>query len=83
VDYLVLWAGGLPDDVLFGHRKKYFQEMQSHYFVGDKDPYISKKVLEDRVSLLDSVGLKAEMHTYEGDHRVDEKVLKSWAKQLS
>lgn len=81
VDYLLLWAGGLPDDLTFEHRKTYFQNIPTHYFLGDKDQYISPHVWDERKSLMESMGMKVQLHQYAGDHRVEEAVLKKWVEE--
>jgi predicted esterase len=78
VDYLLMWAGGLPDDISFEHRKPYFTNMSSHYFVGDKDPYFNPNILTESKPLFDAIGLTPKLHYFPGTHTVDESALKEW-----
>ncbi len=77
-DYLLLWAGGIPDDILFEHRHDYFRQKACHYFLGDADPYIKHGMLEEKKDLIDTTGLNVNLIHYKGDHRVDAMVLKQW-----
>ena len=81
VDHLILWAGGLPDDILYEHRKLYFQNIDVHYFIGDKDPYIKVEMVSEKRKLFEDIGLNVKLQTYIGDHRVSEDVLKQWVKE--
>ncbi len=78
VDFLLLWAGGLPDDILFNHRREYFRQLSTHYFLGDKDPYFTSFVFEEKKTLVQSIGFELNMHHYFGAHKVDEATLKQW-----
>lgn len=77
-DYLLLWAGGIPDDILFEHRHDYFRLVVCHYFLGDADPYIKHGMFEEKKDLIDTTGLNVNLIHYKGDHRVDAMVLKQW-----
>ena len=77
-DYLLLWAGGIPDDILFEHRRNYFYQIVCHYFLGDGDPYIKPGMLEDKKDLIDASGLDINLKLYKGDHRIDPNVLLDW-----
>jgi len=79
-DFLLLWAGGLPDDLYFGRRKEYFHQIPAHYFVGDKDPYFNPDTLEEKKWLVDAIGLNLILHHYPGTHKVDRDALGIWAK---
>jgi len=77
-DYLLLWAGGIPDDILYKHQKDYFSRIQCHYFLGDKDPYIKPEMITEKQDMTNSMGLALQLEIYTGDHRVDESVLRQW-----
>ncbi|HSF89459.1 MAG TPA: hypothetical protein VLA46_08590, partial [Saprospiraceae bacterium] len=77
-DYLLMWAGGLPDDLLFAHRQEYFRQINSHYFVGDRDPYFTPALVMDKKHLMDDMGIEFMLHEYPGTHKVDEATLKNW-----
>lgn len=80
-DFLLMWAGGLPDDLLFSKRQEYFKQLESHYFVGDKDPYFTPELVMDKKQMLDDMGIQYKLHEYPGTHKVDEATLKQWVAQ--
>ncbi len=80
-DYLLLWAGGIPDDILFEHRRNYFRQIVCHYFLGDADPYIKSAMLEEKKDLVDASGLDVNLKLYKGDHRIEPNVLMQWVKE--
>lgn len=80
-NYLLLWAGGIPDDISFAYRKSYFQQISSHYFVGDKDPYFDTTLIKDKKPMLEAIGLSTELHSFSGSHTVDEVTLRAWAEK--
>lgn len=78
VDHLLLWAGGLPDDLLFDQQREYFGQLKSHYFLGDKDPYFTSISLEEKAQLIEQTGLKLHLNIFHGSHTVDEHALRQW-----
>ena len=80
-DYLILWAGGIPDDILFEHKRNYFRQTVCNYFLGDADPYIKPEMLEEKKDLIDATGLDINLVMYKGDHRIDPAVLKQWVEK--
>lgn len=80
-DFLLMWAGGVPDDLLFAHRQEYFKQIQSHFFVGDKDPYFTPGLVMDKKHLMDDIGIALNLHEYPGTHKIDEVTLKNWVAQ--
>lgn len=82
IDYLLLWAGGMPDDILVDHRREYFRRIPAHYFVGDKDPYFSPDVIEEKMPLAVDMGLDLQMTHFQGTHKVDREVLKLWVDNI-
>jgi len=78
IDHLLLWAGGLPDDLLFDRRREYFSSIPSHYFFGDKDPYFTSETIAGYKELIDDIGLQLQVHHFAGTHKVDETALRAW-----
>ena len=78
VDYLLLWAGTIPDDILFDSSRSYFEKMNAHYFIGDEDRYLTPKIMTTQSSLIEKTGMQTEMHSFKGDHRIDIEVLKQF-----
>ena len=81
VDYLLLWAGGLPDELAFDYRRPYFNSIKSFYFVGDKDPFFTDQILEEKKPLIDEIGLNMHLQYFHGSHTVDENALKTWVRE--
>ena len=81
-DYLLLWAGGIPDDISFEFSKTYFAGINAHCFVGEEDEYYRPEQMPALVSLLESTGMKADIHLFSGGHTVDEAELKNWLLSL-
>jgi predicted esterase len=77
-DYMLLWAGGLPDDLLFTHRMNYLSLIQTHYFLGESDQYIGIDEVEKENIALAEEGLHFKLHYFPGTHMVQESILKDW-----
>lgn len=77
-DYLMLWAGQLPEDLDYAPHLEYFKTKKLYFAYGDEDPFISpeRKLLMDQI-LLESK-LSFQSVPYAGEHKVDRKALKSW-----
>ncbi|MBK9981197.1 MAG: hypothetical protein IPP15_02025 [Saprospiraceae bacterium] len=80
-DYILMWAGGIPDDIVFDHSRLYFEKINSHYFIGDKDRYLNNESMQVMKKLLAQTGMKTEIHSFAGDHRIDDDVLKNWVQK--
>ncbi len=80
-DYLLMWAGGIPDDIGFDHSRSYFEKINSYYFIGDKDRYLNDESMQVIQKLMKESGMNAEIHSFAGDHRIDDDVLKSWVQK--
>ena len=78
VDHLLLWAGGLPDDLLYDRRREYFRSIPAYYFIGDKDPYFTSETIASKKDLIEDIGLQFQVHPFAGTHKVDEAALRAW-----
>lgn len=81
VDHMLLWAGGFPDDLSFARKRSYFQNIPAHYFVGDKDVYITPEIVEEKKAVVEEIGLRLQLHAFCGTHKLDEKTLRAWIMQ--
>ena len=81
VDHMLLWAGGFPDDIPFHRQRAYFEAIPAHYFVGDKDNYITPEILEERKAIVEEIGIHFKLHQFSGTHKIDEKTLRTWITQ--
>ena len=77
-DYLMLWAGQLPEDLDYEPHLKYFETKKLFFAYGDEDPFISpkRKLLMDQI--LRESKLSFQPVPYVGVHKVDRKALKAW-----
>lgn len=77
-DYLMLWAGQLPEDLDYEPHQDYFRTKKLFFAYGDEDPFISpeRKVLMDQI--LHDSQLSFQPVPYAGEHKVDRKALKAW-----
>ena len=83
-DYIQLWAGRLPEDILYDHSRAYFEKSKIHFFIGDQDEYINESERNNIDSLITNTGIKPELHVFPGDHRIHDEVLRGWvAKMIS
>lgn len=80
VDYLLLWAGGLPDDLIYDLRREYFSSLRSFFFIGDKDPFFTPETIDEKKPLVETMGLQLQVEYFQGSHTVEEKALRSWVK---
>jgi predicted esterase len=81
-DYLLLWGGTLPDDILFDSSKEYFKKINAHFFLGDQDQWLKQENIPTYKSMLQDSGMNAEFHLFNGDHRIPEEVLQNFANNM-
>ncbi len=80
-DYMLLWAGGIADDILYDHRKDYFKQIEAHYFLGDGDPYFTLDRFDTIKAFFFQNEFDIKLHQFSGQHKVEESVLKQWVDQ--
>ena len=80
-DYILLWAGGIPDDILFDRRRAYFEKISAFYFVGDVDVYLPEERVQAILSALMYRGLNCRLVAYRGEHKIDQEVMVNWVNQ--
>ena len=82
VDYLLMWAGNIPDDLPYEHLRSYFEKINAHFFIGDKDEYLKQEEIPVFMSLIEKSGMQPRLHTFDGDHRIDSDVLNQFYKDV-
>ena len=80
-DYLILYAGTLPEDLDYKTHLDYLQRGQTHLLYGTEDEFISTDVLSRMELLLEEHTLPVNLHTFPGTHQVDRKVLQDLFRQ--
>jgi len=81
MDRLTLWAGDLAHDLDLNTHAATFQALDLSVVVGTDDPYISgerQQALLDRLARHD---IAADVHTFDGGHRLDRGVLQALAEE--
>ncbi len=77
-DFLLLWAGGIPDEILFDRRRAYFEKINAFYFVGNADIYLPEERVQVILSALGDRGISCQLEAYSGEHKIDQDVLAAW-----
>ncbi len=75
VDHLIMWAGTIPDDLFYENLRSYFEKIDAHFFLGDQDEYVKQINIPGAMSLIEQSGIHAEIHNYQGNHRIDGEIL--------
>lgn len=75
-DYLVLWAGTIPEDLDYLPHQSYFSDKKCHFVYGTKDPFVTPAWLQTQQELIEKQHLHFEIATFEGVHTVDRMALK-------
>jgi len=81
-DYLVLWAGALPEDLDYRPHRDYFADKSLHFIYGRQDEYLNEEMLRAQQTFFAQQELAFNMHAYEGRHRVDRQMLRRWAREV-
>ena len=74
-DHLVLWAGILPDDLDYTPQADYFASKKIHWVYGNEDEFLNDQILDWHKDFAKKQQLNLQIHTFEGKHRIDRKVL--------
>lgn len=75
---LVLWAGIFPFDMDFDFAKQKLKDVEILSVLGDKDPYVTDKVIKEQKEYEAILGLQVKKISFEGGHELNAKVLKSF-----
>ncbi len=75
IDCIVLWAGWLPEDMLFKQHLEYLQSRKIYFIYGDEDKYLTSERLDVLFQRFDDALLNIEKIVFEGGHRVDRDIL--------
>lgn len=74
-DYLILWAGMIPEDLDYQEKMSYFQERELFFIYGDEDQFLNPARLEEHEKIVNRFNFQLRKHQFQGKHRVDRKVL--------
>ncbi len=74
-DFLILWAGLIPEDLDYHPHKAYFDHRSLYFVFGDQDQFLTAKRLEDHIALINRFQFHIHPHQFQGKHVVDRSVL--------
>lgn len=77
-NHLILWAGMLPEDIHYPPHHSFFSGRGLHFFYSLDDPFVAKRLTEQRAVIAQS-GLVVQEQQYEGGHEVVPEVLAQWS----
>lgn len=82
-DHLVLWAGILPDDIDYTPQKEYFSTKKIHWVYGNNDEFLNEQIFQWHQDFATQQQLQLQIHSFEGKHIIDRKVLMElWKKEI-
>ena len=81
-NHLILWAGLLPEDLVYIPFQDYYNKRKTIFVYGINDPYVTSERLSWQSDFAKEQGIRIEVQTFEGKHEIDRKALKSLAASL-
>lgn len=79
--HLVLWAGLLPEDLDYTPYRDYFQSKKMHFIYGNEDQFLNEERINWHRDFAKAQALNMEAQEFEGKHKIDRKVLRSFFEQ--
>jgi len=76
IDRLILWGGGIPQDVDLLSVKKFFNSIDLTIVLGDKDEFISEEQLMKEIKRLNEIKLNHKIYRFNGKHEIKAGVLR-------
>ena len=74
-DHLVLWAGGLPDDVDVARLVDPMRETRVTFVTGRQDDVVPAESIARSASRLEALGERYERMEFDGGHRLNRAIL--------
>lgn len=75
---LILWAGIFPYDMDFDFGKQKLKDVEIFSILGNKDPYVSDKIIMKQLDYEARLGLEVKKISFEGEHELNAEVLKTF-----
>ena len=75
---LILWAGIFPYDMDFDFGKQKLKDVEIFSILGNKDPYVSDKIIMEQLDYEARLGLEVKKIRFEGEHELNAEVLKTF-----
>jgi predicted esterase len=74
-DSLVLWGGGIPNDIELSVHGQKFNYVKPKIYVGEKDKFITASVLDENETRMKKFSISVDIIKYKGGHKIDPVVL--------
>lgn len=80
--HLVLWAGGIPEDIDYTPAGSYLQGKPLHFVYGMEDPFMTPERLAEQQALAAQLPMDYQVHKFEGKHTVEREALQRLFAQI-
>jgi len=81
IETLILWGGGIPEDVIFFKKYKHFNNLSFKIVLGNNDKYYNEDLIILKLNELDKNNIKYTLIRYEGGHIILKDALKKVFRQ--
>ena len=81
-DYLLLWAGTIPEDIDYLPPQSYLSDKKIHLIWGTDDPYLTDERIAWHRQLIADQQLQVVESTFSGKHTVDREMLLRWVRDF-
>ena len=82
-DNLILWAGLIPEDLVYVPHEAYFSNKNLYWVYGTQDEFLKEKHVKWHHNFLEEQGLSFQTISFDGKHVVDRSVLNELINQLT
>ncbi|MBA4407767.1 phospholipase [bacterium] len=76
IDRLILWGGGIPQDVDLLFQREFFNSIDLTIVLGDKDEFVSEEQFKKQINLLNEVKLIHKVYRFTGKHEINAAALR-------
>lgn len=76
IDRLILWGGGIPQDVDLITHRELLNSIELTFILGDKDEFVPEEQLIKQIDLLTGNEIKYKVLRYTGKHEINSAVLR-------
>lgn len=81
-DYLVLWAGLLPEDLDYIPHTDYFSNKKLHWICGTEDQFLNEERINWHHQFMEEQKLNFTTTMFEGKHKIERPVLLEWFEKI-
>ncbi|MHB8905031.1 MAG: alpha/beta hydrolase [Melioribacteraceae bacterium] len=76
IERLILWGGGIPQDVDLEFHHKLFNSVNLEIVIGNEDQFISAEQLEKEIKRFEAIKLNYKIHRFNGKHEIKADILR-------